>query len=115
MEPDLSSFSTLSIEQQDAAIQDHVDRKIAAAAAAAQEEAFVTHAIEEANKERAQAQDKEPRSSHDSSYAYPIVEGIASALQGVQVQQQQQAAANSKAGAFSISRSSIRPAVFMVV
>ena len=95
---DLSSFSTLSIEQQDAAIQDHVDRKIAAAAAAAQEEAFVTHAIEEANKERAQAQDKEPRSSDDSSHANPIVQGIAKALQGLQVQQQQQAAANSQAG-----------------
>ena len=87
MEPDLSSFSTLSIEQQDAAIQDHVDRKIAAAAAAAQEEAFVTHAIEEANKERAQAQDKEPRSSDDSSHADPIVQSIAKALQGMQVQQ----------------------------
>ena len=86
---DLSSFSTLSIEQQDAAIQDHVDRKIAAAAAAAQEEAFVTHAIEEANKERAQAQDKEPRSSDDSSHADPIVQGITEALQGIQVQQQQ--------------------------
>ena len=84
-------------------------------AASAPEEASATHSLEGANGARAQAQDKEPRSSHDSSYAYPIVEGIASALQGVQVQQQQQAAANSKAGAFSISRSSIRPAVFMVV
>ena len=83
---DRSSFSTLSIEQQRAAIQDHVDWKIAAAASA-QEEAFVTHVLEEANKERAQAQDKEPRSSDDSSHADPIVQSIAKALQGMQVQQ----------------------------
>ena len=98
MDMDLSLFSTLSIEQQHAAIQDDVDRKIAAAAATAQEEAFVTHALEEANKERAQAQDKEPRNSDDSSNADSSVQGITKAFQGIQVQQQQHAAANSQAG-----------------
>ena len=99
MDMDLSSFSTLSIEEQHAAIQDDVDRKIpAAAAAAAQEEAVVTHALEEANKERAQAQDKEPRNSDDSSNADSSVQGITKAFQGIQVQQQQHAAANSQAG-----------------
>ena len=37
---------------------------------------FVTHALVEAKKERAQAQDKEPRSSDDSFHADPIVQGI---------------------------------------
>ena len=53
----------------------------------------------------------EPRSSDNSSHADPIVPGITKALQGIQVQQQQ-AAAYSLAGAFRISHSSIRPAVF---
>ena len=112
MDMDLSSFSTLSIAQQHAVIQDHVDRKIAAAA---QEETFVTHAREEAKKEKAQAQDKELRSTDDSSHANPIVLGITNALQAIQVQQQQQVAANSQAGAFRISHSSVRPAIFITL
>ena len=66
----------------------------------------------EANREREQTQGKEPRSSNDSSHADPIVQGITKAFQGIQVQQQQQAAANSQAGAFRVSHGGFRPPVF---
>ena len=65
----------------------------------------MTQALVQAKKERAQAQDNQPRSSDDSRHADTIVQGITKAFQAIQVQQQLQAAANSQAGAFRVSHS----------
>ena len=78
------TFSTLSIVEQ-TAIQDYVDHKIAAAAAAAQQDATATNALEEAERVRAAAQDKEPRSNDNSSHAQRIAQDITKAFQGIQM------------------------------
>lgn len=110
---DLSSFSTLSMENQRQSIEDliieekreviqeHVDR----AQAAAEGHATVTCAQEEAvRKENTQAQDEESRSSDNSPRADPV-QGSKSVLQ-------QKATSNRQTGAFRVSHSSFRPAPF---
>ena len=77
---DLSSFATLTIEEQQQAIVDHGNHALKAA----KEDAIATSALEEAGRERdTQAQDKEPRSSDSPTTADPVLEIARNAAQEV--------------------------------
>ena len=76
---DIFSFAMLSIEEQQQAVEKHVTkekrRAVDQAMAPAEEHANATRAQEEAErKEHTQAQDKEPRSSDNSSTIDPVQE-----------------------------------------
>ena len=109
---DFTSFPTLSQEQQNVS-QDHVDRQVneLLSIAAPQQDSTATLALEEAVRGRTQAQ--EPRRSDNSSPIH-VVQGLARAIRGVQMQQQQQAATALQEGAFRVSQSNHRPALFVV-
>ena len=109
---DLSSVATLSSEEQQEAIENHVAkesrRAVDQAMAAAEEHANATRTQEEAErKENTQAQDKEPRSSDNSSTTDPV-HVLAKAFQGFQ----QQAASANQAGTFRVSHSGFKPLIF---
>ena len=100
---DLSAFATLSIQQQQEAIENHVAKEsrwaVDQAMAAAEEHANATLAQEEAERnENTQARGKEPRSS-DNSYTTNLGQLVAKAFQGFQ----EQAGSTNQAGAFRVS------------
>ena len=100
---DLSSVATLSSEEQQEAIENHVAkesrRAVDQAMAAAEEHANATLAQEEAERnENTQARGKEPRSS-DNSYTTNLGQVVAKAFQGFQ----EQAGSTNQAGAFRVS------------